>query len=153
MEILLKQTHAYSVMRCTHSVQHRRCRLHPMGQLSTCNVHTPECSICLCRNDAGSVSLDCGHVFHDQCISHWFETIRRCPMCRHYTKPTKIRIMYHPGAPRLDHVWIRPILEDLVQQEILLTDMVYIASSGELVQSNGEFIMYLWGAEPHPVSS
>lgn len=74
-------------------------------------------------------------------------------MCRHYTKPTKIRIMYHPGAPRLDHVWIRPILEDLVQQEILLTDMVYIASSGELVQSNGEFIMYLWGAEPHPVSS
>jgi hypothetical protein len=53
--------------------------------------------------------------------------------------------MYQQNAPRLDHSWVRPIIEQLVERELLLTDRVTILSTGELIQSNGDFITFLWG--------
>ena len=69
-------------------------------------------------------------------------------MCRAYQKPTNIRLIYEDGAPRLDKTWLGAILIDLVDHERLLTSTVGILSTGELVQSNGEFIRFLWGAHP-----
>ena len=40
------------------------------------------------------------------------------------------------------------MLLDLAEQEVLLTNTVGILASGELVQSNGDFIRFLWGAHP-----
>lgn len=66
-------------------------------------------------------------------------------MCRTYQKPTNIRLVYEEGAPKLDEKWLRPILIELADQEILLTSTVGILSTGELIQSNGDFIRFLWG--------
>jgi hypothetical protein len=42
------------------------------------------CSICLCETPPGRVILQCGHKFHEQCISSWMTRARfaRCPLCR-----------------------------------------------------------------------
>ena len=148
VEVQLEETHASCVMtrRCTCLVQkNRRCRLPVTGGLDTCIHHASTCSVCLNKNNKESLTLSCGHAFHTQCIQKWFETVRRCPMCRHYEKPSKIHIMYQQNAPRLDHSWVRPIIEQLVERELLLTDRVTILSTGELIQSNGDFITFLWG--------
>lgn len=134
--------------RCAHSVERRRCRLPCVQGLTTCHVHAPECCVCQSKNTCESVTLGCGHTFHRQCIFQWFEQVRRCPLCRTYNKPTSIQIFYEQGAPRLDHQWLKPILLDLADQERLLTHRVGVLSSGELVQSNGEFIQFLWGSHP-----
>ena len=44
------------------------------------------CSICLDNfNDKNEMArrLPCGHFFHKSCIDRWYETKRKCPMCRH----------------------------------------------------------------------
>lgn len=42
------------------------------------------CSICLCDSPVERVVLNCGHRFHEQCISSWMTRARfaRCPLCR-----------------------------------------------------------------------
>lgn len=42
----------------------------------------PLCSICLEPVVAHSRTLPCSHVFHDACISRWFQSSSRCPLCR-----------------------------------------------------------------------
>ena len=44
-----------------------------------------ECSICLCEfqyHEKDVISLKCGHVFHKECVSKWFEAHHTCPTCR-----------------------------------------------------------------------
>lgn len=38
-----------------------------------------QCSICY---DQGDYQLNCGHVFHERCITRWKEKNRSCPLCR-----------------------------------------------------------------------
>jgi hypothetical protein len=46
---------------------------------------------------------------------------------------------------------IRPLLNQLVEEEVLQTDHVGIMHNGELIQRSGELIGYLWGEHPaHP---
>ncbi|ESN97514.1 hypothetical protein HELRODRAFT_137876, partial [Helobdella robusta] len=42
------------------------------------------CPICLEPFQDGSFvfELQCGHVFHPQCIDEWFRNARSCPVCR-----------------------------------------------------------------------
>lgn len=41
------------------------------------------CRICLVEMDANVTSQICGHRFHGDCITHWFQTNRDdCPLCR-----------------------------------------------------------------------
>ena len=145
-DAVLETCAVVSVMknRCAF-VNTRRCRLPCIRGLSTCHVHTPECCVCCARNNSESTQLPCGHTFHASCISRWFEESRQCPLCRTYHKPTSIQIFYEQGAPRLDNQWLRPILLDLADRGQLRTHRVGILSTGELVQSNGEFIQFLWG--------
>ena len=43
------------------------------------------CSVCLCNLNASAssvVTLPCGHVFHQACISPWLDQSTTCPECR-----------------------------------------------------------------------
>ena len=131
----------------------RRCRLPCTGVLSTCHNHAPDCSICLEKNGLTSYVLPCGHAFHKQCIGTWYTSDRRCPMCRHYDKPKLVKIFYEEGLEPLDHCVMRPLLNHLVENEILQTDYVGVMQTGELIQRSGEVIGYLWGDHSHQVSS
>lgn len=78
------------------------------------------CAICLCEHEPHSegavegvpvLELLCGHVYHVECIKHWFQEKRRCPQCqRHFgkilgTQPRVGRMCWHcepfalPGHP------------------------------------------------------
>ena len=42
-----------------------------------------ECIICLdnmIKNDHINM-LDCGHMYHNKCISEWFAVKKECPIC------------------------------------------------------------------------
>ena len=123
----------------------RRCRLPCTIPLSTCHVHAPECSICLEKNVNGSHTLPCGHVFHGKCIGTWYNDNRRCPMCRHYDKPKLVKVFYEVGLEPIAHSVLRPMLKQLVEEEVLQTDYVGVLLNGQLIQRNGDPIGYLWG--------
>ena len=136
---------------CSTTNSSRRCRLPCTGvlsnghrSLSTCHVHAPECSICLEKNGTSSHTLPCGHVFHGQCIGTWYKNDRRCPMCRHYDKPKSVKIFYEAGLEPISHRVMRPLLNHLVDEEVLQTDYVGVLQNGELIQRNGDLIGYLW---------
>lgn len=137
---------------CSTTNSSRRCRLPCTGvlsnghrSLSTCHVHAPECSICLEKNGTSSHTLPCGHVFHGQCIGTWYKSDRRCPMCRHYDKPRMVKIFYEAGLDPIANSIMRPLLNHLVDEEVLQTDYVGVLHNGELIQRNGDLIGYLWG--------
>jgi len=44
---------------------------------------------------------------------------------------------------------MRPVLNHLVEEEVLQTDYVGVLLNGELIQRSGELIGYLWGDHPH----
>jgi len=72
-------------------------------------------------------------------------------MCRHYDKPKLVKIFYEVGLEPIEHSVIRPLLNQLVEEEVLQTDHVGIMHNGELIQRSGELIGYLWGEHPaHP---
>ena len=46
----------------------------------------PSGSCAICQEQVSSSAWKlrhCGHVFHRSCISQWFQTSVRCPVCRH----------------------------------------------------------------------
>jgi hypothetical protein len=70
-------------------------------------------------------------------------------MCRHYNKPRLIKIFYEVGLEPIAHRVLRPMLTQLVEEEVLHTDYVGILQTGELIQRNGDIIGYMWGDHPH----
>jgi len=66
-------------------------------------------------------------------------------MCRHYDKPKMIQIFYEIGLDPIAHSVIRPVLNHLVQEQVLQTDYVGVLLNGQLIQRNGDLIGYLWG--------
>jgi hypothetical protein len=46
------------------------------------------CCICFGGKEADWAALECGHVFHDPCVSEWLRAKRpaACPMCRARTR-------------------------------------------------------------------
>lgn len=60
-----------------------------------------ECKICLTRfkaHSSPSVSLPCDstHIFHSDCLTHWFVSNRECPVCK------------QPSSSALMIPWIQP---------------------------------------------
>jgi hypothetical protein len=149
MAFLLKIIILFSVMknpRCSAFCGRRRCRLPSLDCLNVCISHAPDCSICLVKNGSGdeSVRLACGHMFHGGCIYKWFDRDLRCPMCRSYNKPGQVRVFYGEGAPTIQHSALRPVLIHLVEEEVLTTNRVGVLENGQLIQSNGDVIGFLW---------
>ena len=72
-------------------------------------------------------------------------------MCRNYDKPRMVKIFYEVGLEPIAHSVMRPVLNHLVEEEVLQTDYVGVLLNGELIQRSGELIGYLWGEHPsHP---
>jgi hypothetical protein len=55
-----------------------------------------------------------------------------------------VRVFYGEGAPVMEHRALRPVLVHLVEEEALHTNRVGVLETGELIQSNGEVIGFLW---------
>ena len=55
------------------------CRKNEQG-----NLEFPKCTICLIEINEGMdcISLPCDHIFHQACITKWFEMNNTCPLCR-----------------------------------------------------------------------
>ena len=66
-------------------------------------------------------------------------------MCRHYDKPMLVKIFYEVGLEPIAHSVMRPLLKQLVEEEVLQTDYVGVLLNGQLIQRNGDPIGYLWG--------
>ena len=62
------------------------------------------CSICQEEVTSATRLTQCGHEFHPQCISQWFDVNPRCPVCRH-----DIRDSVEPRSAR------PPALESLLR--------------------------------------
>lgn len=47
-------------------------------------ISNQECVICLATQSTGElgVKLDCGHLFHRECITHWLASSGLCPVCK-----------------------------------------------------------------------
>jgi hypothetical protein len=41
-----------------------------------------ECIICLSIISEDCIELECGHIYHDECIKRWFEIKSSCTICR-----------------------------------------------------------------------
>ena len=80
--------------RCVHKTQEGRvCKNKCCNSLDVCNVHTKDCSVCLTKCTQGEVTtLNCGHMYHRECINTWFCGHNTCPMCRKVVKRSKIPI-------------------------------------------------------------
>lgn len=59
-----------------------------------------DCSICLERLCYDERRLECGHMFHNRCISEWFNRNATCPLCRGSSISVTViaspRLVYHP---------------------------------------------------------
>ena len=48
-----------------------------------CRAHLSQtCAVCLEGTKRNDKRLKCKHVFHNKCITTWFETSIECPTCR-----------------------------------------------------------------------
>jgi Ring finger domain len=48
-----------------------------------CRAHVANtCAVCLEQTKRTDKKLKCKHVFHNRCITTWFETSIECPTCR-----------------------------------------------------------------------
>lgn len=50
------------------------------------NYSAKECAICLDSLDNNIHVLNCGHVFHKECLNNWAMIKSSCPLCRRYLK-------------------------------------------------------------------
>jgi hypothetical protein len=50
-----------------------------------------QCSICQESIERGTRIRQCGHCFHAECITQWFEMNPRCPMCRHDVRDSALQ--------------------------------------------------------------
>ena len=60
-----------------------------------------------------------------------------------------VKIFYEVGLEPIANRIMRPLLNHLVDEEVLQTDYVGVLNNGELIQRNGDLIGYLWGDHPH----
>jgi hypothetical protein len=56
-----------------------------------------------------------------------------------------VKIFYEFGLEPIAHSIMRPLLNRLVDEEVLQTDYVGVLLNGQLIQRNGDVIGYLWG--------
>jgi hypothetical protein len=66
------------------AVRRRTAMVAQLPHVSSVDESERTCSICLCDIPPERVVLNCGHKFHENCISTWVTRARfaRCPLCR-----------------------------------------------------------------------
>ncbi|CAD8168072.1 unnamed protein product [Paramecium octaurelia] len=63
--------------------------------LKQCTIQNQTNDCCtICLEDSGSpveIQLECGHVFHKECISEWLSREKHCPVCKRDIELRKLR--------------------------------------------------------------
>jgi len=74
-----------------------------------------ECSICLnpVRYTRRSKQLDCGHLYHKECIDRWMEFGNTCPMCRSHVNP-KYKVTITVENMATGNVTVEEIITELL---------------------------------------
>ena len=75
-----------------------------------------ECSICLnpVRYTRASKQLDCGHLYHRECIDKWMEFGDTCPMCRSQVSVPKFKVTLRVENTVTNNVSIDEIITELL---------------------------------------
>lgn len=62
----------------------------------------PRCSICFdeCLKELGI--LECGHVFHYECVLAWNIKEKSCPLCRKKVSMVPSEILFHISKKEVD---------------------------------------------------
>ena len=91
MNCLLKYIHRHRVSDTGYindETRRRRIRLRTKPTLQKIKYRPEqsyeECSVCLEQfiTEEEVVSLQCSHIFHEKCITLWFQKQYSCPLCR-----------------------------------------------------------------------
>ena len=75
-----------------------------------------ECSICLnpVRYTRRSKQLDCGHLYHKECIDRWMEVGNTCPMCRSLVQTPKFKVTIRIENTVTNNVTIDEIITEFL---------------------------------------
>ena len=64
------------------------CKTSVLSIQHTNEIINEECAICITDNNSNSISLNCNHTYHSECINPWVqqckiqENIPTCPLCK-----------------------------------------------------------------------
>lgn len=71
--------------------------MHPNMKRIAFNASDKDCSICLDKEVLMTIDtctiLDCGHIFHEECITKWNREKMTCPACRESTITKNVNII------------------------------------------------------------
>ena len=108
------------MQRCNFKkVDGKRCKIN--SQHEFCHIHNKyeDCSVCYSKiNPKQSLTTDCGHTFHKNCIEEWYERDNKCPMCRTNTQHHAFRVAIS-GNPLLVKMNVKFFMEKLQHLEHL----------------------------------
>lgn len=127
----------------------RRCRNRCVKGLTTCYIHSDECSICLDRLGTGTTicKLYCGHIFHEQCVQRWINTDGRCPNCRFVCRAPVITV-HDISNIHVPESRIAEIIRRLYNNGELNTNRVSLITEGDMLMVNDYLNGTFIGSEP-----
>ena len=79
-----------------------------MGSISSKPVST--CSICLDTMNKELKTLDCGHSFHNSCVSTWFQHKTSCPLCRKDQNQDEHYVTLRVTWTQVGDLWTRNVI-------------------------------------------
>ena len=126
-----------------------RCRNQCVKGLTTCYIHSDECSICLVRLGTGSTicKLSCGHIFHERCIQRWIHTDGRCPNCRFVCRAPTVTV-HNLSNVVVPESRIAELLRRLYNGGQLNTTHVSVITENDTIIVNDYSSGTLIGSEP-----
>ena len=81
------------------------------------------CSICLENNEENTIKTNCGHKFHPQCLSSWYQDHSDCPYCRQ-TLSEKLVFEYSKNN-HLDLYFFRNLKRKTIKINNIDTSFIY----------------------------
>jgi hypothetical protein len=150
--IFIKITNVlFSMTRCRATTSHgKRCRNRCTNVLTTCYIHSGECSICLSRVGGRDdiVKLSCGHIYHQDCIYTWLDRDYRCPLCRISVRPPVVTVHDLVDAPVSDEQILGLLRRIYENGQLHTTNVVMLLDNSRLMMCSYDSGVSL-GWEPY----
>ncbi|TKR89301.1 hypothetical protein L596_013427 [Steinernema carpocapsae] len=106
------------------------------------------CLICFdwLKNTDANVSLNCGHVYHQECFSQWSQTSKKCPTCRaDVTITTNLffstgRFGENESQEELQNAWA--LVKNLKEKNERLEQKVRLLEHAKICQDSWNWVPY-----------